>query len=273
MAYNFFVIEKSGPVATLWLNRPEKRNFMSWDFWHELPLAVDEINNDDDIKAFVVAAKGASFSIGIDLPDFVERFAFLGDSAGAEANEKLHHFILTLQKGMRAVADSPKPSLAAIHRHCIGGALDLISACDIRYAAQDAIFSLREVKVAIVADMGSLQRLPFIIGEGQTRELALTGRDFGAGEALRMGLVTQVLPDKETLFDAALKTATEMAGHPTIVTRGVKYVMNKQRGMDIDRALDFVALYNSGYLQSKEFVTLVKGFADRKKKKTSDAAL
>ena len=180
MAYNFFQIEKTGAVATLWLNRPEKRNFMSWDFWHELPLAVAEIDADDEVKAFIVAAKGASFSIGIDLPDFVERFAFLGESGGAEANEKLHQFILTLQKGMRAVADSPKPSLAAIHRHCIGGALDLISACDIRYAASDAIFSLREVKVAIVADMGSLQRLPYIIGEGLTRDLALTGRDFGA---------------------------------------------------------------------------------------------
>lgn len=267
MAYNFFQIEKTGAVATLWLNRPEKRNFMSWDFWHELPLAVAEIDADDEVKAFIVAAKGASFSIGIDLPDFVERFAFLGESGGAEANEKLHQFILTLQKGMRAVADSPKPSLAAIHRHCIGGALDLISACDIRYAASDAIFSLREVKVAIVADMGSLQRLPYIIGEGVTRDLALTGRDFGADEALRMGLVTQVLPDKEALYAAAMKTATEMTQNSAIVTRGVKYVMNKQRGMDIDRAMDFVALYNSGFLQSQEFVDMVKGFADRSKKK------
>lgn len=268
MAYNFFQIEKAGAVATLWLNRPEKRNFMSWDFWHELPLAVAEIDADDEIKAFIVAAKGASFSIGIDLPDFVERFAFLGESGGAEANEKLHQFILTLQKGMRAVADSPKPSLAAIHRHCIGGALDLISACDIRYAAADAIFSLREVKVAIVADMGSLQRLPYIIGEGVTRDLALTGRDFGADEALRMGLVTQVLPDKEALYAAAQKTAEEMTQNSAIVTRGVKYVMNKQRGMDIDRAMDFVALYNSGFLQSKEFVDMVKGFAERKRAKS-----
>ena len=297
MAYNFFLVEKTGPVATIWLNRPEKRNFMSWDFWRELPLVVEEINADESVKAFIIAAKGASFSIGIDLPDFVERFAWLGGSGGrdtgaaasaaepgagqadtmngvvggAEANEKLHHFILTLQKGMRALGDSPKPSIAAIHRHCIGGALDLISACDIRYAAADAIFSLREVKVAIVADMGSLQRLPYIIGEGQTRELALTGRDFGADEALRMGLVTQVYADKEALYAAALKTAEEMCQNSAIVTRGVKYVMNKQRGMDIDRALDFVALYNSGYLQSQEFIAMVKGFAGRKsaKKKSS----
>lgn len=267
MAYNFFLVEKDGPIATIWLNRPEKRNFMSWDFWHELPLVVEEINADESVKAFIVAAKGASFSIGIDLPDFVERFAWLGDASGAEANERLHHFILTLQKGMRALGDSPKPSIAAIHRHCIGGALDLISACDIRYASADAIFSLREVKVAIVADMGSLQRLPYIIGEGQTRELALTGRDFGAEEAQRMGLLTQVLPDKETLYAAAQKTAAEMCENSAIVTRGVKYVMNKQRGMDIDRALDLVALYNSGFLQSKEFVDMVKGFAARQKKK------
>lgn len=266
MAYNFFLLEKNGPVATIWLNRPEKRNFMNWDFWSELPLLVDEINNDESIKVFVVAAKGASFSIGLDLPDFIERFAWLGETGGAEANQRAHGFILMMQKGMRAVADSPKPSLAVIHRHCIGGALDLISACDIRFASTDAIFSLREVKVAIVADMGSLQRLPYIIGEGATRDLALTGRDINSDEALRMGLVTQVLPDKNAAYAAAIKTAQEMSENSALVMRGVKFVMDKQRGMDMQRAYDFVALYNSGYLQTQEFVTMAKGFADRKKK-------
>jgi enoyl-CoA hydratase len=269
MSYNFFLIEKTGPVATLWLNRPEKRNFMNWDFWSELPKAVDEINADDSVKVFVVAAKGASFSIGLDLPDFVERFAWLGETGGAEANQRLHDFILLMQSGMRAVADSPKPSIAAIQRHCIGGALDLIAACDIRYASADAIFSLREVKVAIVADMGSLQRLPYLIGEGPTRELALTGRDFGAEEALRLNLITKILPDKEATYAAALETAKEMSENSALVMRGVKYVMNKQRGLDADRALDLVALYNSGYLQSAEFVAMAKGFAERANKKKS----
>jgi enoyl-CoA hydratase len=267
MSFNFFDLEKQGPVATIWLNRPEKRNFMNWDFWAELPEVVADINADDSIRAFVVAAKGASFSIGLDLPDFVERFAWLSDSTGAESNERLHEFILTMQKGMRAIADSPKPSIAAIHRHCIGGALDLISACDIRYASADAIFSLREVKVAIVADMGSLQRLPGIIGEGMTRDLALTGRDIGAEEALRINLVTQVLPDKEALQAAAVQAASDIAASAAIVVRGVKYVMGKQRGMTVDAAMDFVALYNSGFLQSKEFVAMAKGFAERGKKK------
>lgn len=142
-----------------------------------------------------------------------------------------------MQKGMRAVADSPKPSIAAVQRHCIGGALDLIAACDIRYAAADAIFSLREVKVAIVADMGSLQRLPYLIGEGPTRELALTGRDVNAEEALRMNLITKILPDKDAAYAAALETAREMSENSALVMRGVKYIMNKQRGLDADRAL------------------------------------
>ncbi|HRP70915.1 MAG TPA: enoyl-CoA hydratase-related protein [Turneriella sp.] len=267
MGYQFFLIEKKAQVATLWLNRPEKRNFMNWHFWEELPEAIAEINNDDSIKVFIVAAKGASFSIGLDLPDFVERFYWLGDADGsAENNLRVEELVLTMQKGMRALADSPKPSIAAVQRHCIGGGLDLVAACDIRYASSDVIFSLREVKVAIVADMGSLQRLPHIIGEGATRELALTGRDVGADEALRLGLVTRVLPDKEALYAAALKTAEEMASNPAVVMRGVKYVLDKQRGMDIGRSLDFVALYNGSYLQSKEFVALVKGFAERKKK-------
>jgi enoyl-CoA hydratase len=266
MAYNFFLLEKNGPVATIWLNRPEKRNFMNWDFWAELPLVVEEINADAAIKVFIVAAKGASFSIGLDLPDFVGRFKWLGESNDAIAREKLRQFILTMQKGMRAIAASPKPSIAAIHRHCIGGALDLVSVCDIRYASADAVFSLREVKVAIVADMGSLQTLPRLIGESRTRELALTGRDFTAEEAERMGLVAQVLPDKEALHAAALKSAYEMSENSGLVMGGVKYVLEKQRNMNFDEAMDFVALYNSGYLQSPEFTAMVKGLAERKKK-------
>jgi len=266
MAYNFFLLEKNGPVATLWLNRPEKRNFMNWDFWRELPLAIEEINADESIKAFVVAAKGASFSIGIDMPDFVEKFSWLGESSGSEANQKLQEFILTLQKGMRAIYDSPKPSICAVHRHCIGGGLDLAAVCDLRYAAADAIFSLREVKVAIVADMGSLQRLPSLIGEGPTRDLALTGRDIDSEEALRLGLVTRVFADKEALHEGAQAAATEMAANSTLVTRGVKYVIAKQP-KDFHSAMDFVALYNSAFLQSQEFVAMVKGLAARKKPK------
>lgn len=266
MQFEFFLIEKNGPVATLWLNRPEKRNFMNWSFWEELPQAVEAIDADKDIRVFIIAAKGSSFSIGLDLPDFIERFKWLAEEASAETNQKLQELILTMQKGMRAVADSPKPSIAAVHRHCIGGGLDLVTACDIRYASADVIFSLREVRVAIVADMGSLQRLPYIVGEGVTRDLALTGRDFGAEEALRVGLVTQVLSDKDALYIAALKTAREMAENSPLVMRGVKHVLNHERTLSLDQALDHVALYNSGYLQSREFISLARGFADRKKK-------
>lgn len=266
MAYKFFEIEKIDSIVILWLNRPEKRNFMNWSFWEELPLAIHEINEDTAIRSFILAAKGASFSIGLDLPDFVNQFSWLSEEQGAENREKLHALILQMQKGLRALADSPKPSIAAVHRHCIGGALDLISSCDIRYCTADAMFSLREVKVAIVADMGSLQRLPYIIGEGITRELALTGRDFSAEEAFRWGLVTHISEDKTKLLEKAKQTAEEIAGNPPFTVRGVKYVMKAQQGLTPDQGLDFVALYNAGYLQSSEFSDLVKGFQNRKKK-------
>ena len=217
MSYKFFLLEKAGPVATIWLNRPEKRNFMNWDYWFELPLIIDEINNDDSIKVFIIAAKGSNFSIGLDLPSFVEDFAWLVENDDINQNQKLHKLILQMQQGTRSLINSPKPSIAAVHRSCLGGALDLISACDIRYASADAIFSLMEIKVGIVADIGSLQLLPHIIGEGATRELALTGRDVKAEEALALKLITKMFDTKEDLYQGALKTATEIANNSSLV--------------------------------------------------------
>ncbi len=263
--YPFFRLEKEGNIATLYLNKPDKRNAMDWSFWRDLPLAIEDINRDPDIHCFLIAGEGKSFSTGLDLDSFFNEFQSIVQGEIADTREQFYHLILTMQKGINAVYDSPKPSISLVQKHCIGGALDLISATDIRYASEDASFSLREAKVGIVADMGSLQRLPAIIGQGNTRELALTGKDIDATEALRMGLVTRVYPTLEELIQAGKKTAKEIAENPTIVIRGVKQVLKYGADKSLDDALNYVAVWNAALMDTKDFRKAIQGFRERKK--------
>ncbi|MCB1158333.1 MAG: crotonase/enoyl-CoA hydratase family protein [Leptospiraceae bacterium] len=263
--FNFFEIVQEGNIAILYLNKPEKRNAMDWDFWSELPDAVAEINGEPSIRAFIIAARGKSFSTGLDIASFTAQFKDILHSKTADSRARLMQLILDMQKGINAVYDSNKSSIAVVHKHCIGGALDLISACDMRYCTSDASFSLREIKVAIVADMGSLNRLPAIIGQGNTRELALTGKDISSAEALRMGLVSNILPSFDEAMDYARKVANEIAENPMFVQVGVKEVMRELTTKTLEEGLRYVALWNSSYLYSHEFDVAMESFHKRKK--------
>ncbi len=263
--FKFFEIETEGSVATLYLNKPDSRNAMNLDFWFELPDAIAEINDSTDIRAFVVAARGKSFSIGLDVMEFTESYEAYLKPNQADDRKKFYHLIQKMQSGINAVYNSNKPSIAVIQKHCIGGGLDLISACDLRYATEDASFSLREAKVAIVADMGSINRLPFIIGQGNTRELALTGKDIDAKEALRMGLVNHVFKDQETALKEAQDTAQEIANNPSIVVEGVKEVMRFSEGKPLEAGLNYVCVWNSSFLASRDFEKAVQGFKTKKR--------
>jgi enoyl-CoA hydratase len=264
-SYPFFEIEKHKNVAVVFLNRPEKRNAMDWPFWRDLPFVIEDIDNDPEVHTFIIAGRGKSFSTGLDLDNFFSEFQTIVQGELADGREKLYELVLLMQKGINAVYNSKKPSIALIQKHCIGGGLDLISACDIRYASQDASFSLREAKVGIVADMGSLQRLPNIIGQGNTRELALTGKDITAEEAFKMGLVTKICATDTELMQEGLKVAHEIAENPTIVIRGVKQVLNYGVGKSLEDTLNYVAVWNAGMLDSKDFRNAIDGFKERKR--------
>lgn len=267
MAYNypFFEVSIEEPIAVVYLNKPEKRNAMEFSFWRDLTPLVQELNADNRVRAIVIAGRGKSFSTGLDLDEFFTDFKDVLQGNFADDREKLYQLILTMQEGMNQLQNSPKPSIAAIHKHCIGGGLDLIAACDIRYATKDANISLREAKVAIVADMGSLNRLPSIIGQGNTRELALTGKDISGEEALSMGLVTKLFDTQEELLESAKKIAKEIADNPAIVIRGVKNVMNYCMDKSIADGLQYVASWNAGMLDSKDLREAYASFQKRKR--------
>ncbi len=263
--FEFFEIEVDGNIAVVYLNKPEKRNAMDWSFWRDLPLVVDEINNNPEIRAFVFAARGKSFSTGLDVVNFTAmNEGFLQENL-ADDRKKFYDLISKMQSGINAVYNSNKPSIAVVHKHCIGGALDLISACDLRYCTEDASFSLREVKVAIVADMGSINRLPGIIGQGYTRELALTGKDIDAKTALRMNLVNEVFSDFEKCLNHAKEIAKDIATSSTLVVEGVKEVMRYSEGKPMEAGLNYVCVWNSSFLASKDFGIAIDSFKNKTK--------
>lgn len=265
--FEFFeIVERpEDHTAILYLNRPEKRNAMNWPFWRDLPDAIAEIDANPRIHAFIIAARGKSFSTGLDLESFFQEFGSVVQAPLGDDRRKFFDLIQRMQKGINAVYDSPKPSIAAVQKHCIGGGLDLISACDIRYATVDASISLREAKVAIVADMGSINRLPAIIGQGHTRELALTGKDIDGPEAERIGLVTKVFQTEEEMMQTAIATAKEIAENPKLVVSGVKDVMRYSEGKALEAGLNYVALWNSSFLDSADFRGALQSFKERKR--------
>jgi enoyl-CoA hydratase/carnithine racemase len=255
-----FKLEKEGNVAWLVLNRPEKRNTMTAEFFAELQQAFGSLDEDAEVRAIVIRAEGKMFTAGLDL---VAAASLIGDGS-ASYREWLRNTILGLQQGMNAVERCRKPVIAAVHGPCIGGGVDLLSACDIRLASQDAVFSIRETRLGIVADLGTLQRLPTLIGHGRTRELALTGRDFTAGEALQMGFITRLCEDREALLAEAGRLAREIAGLPPLAVQGVKDTLIHARDNGVYPGLGYVAQKNAALIPNDDMMEAVAAFLEKR---------
>ncbi|MCA9522603.1 MAG: crotonase/enoyl-CoA hydratase family protein [Myxococcales bacterium] len=263
--YKSLTLERRDHVATVTLCGPGKGNAMGPEFWREMPPLFAALDRDDDVRAVIIRGSGVHFSYGLDLMRMLQDLgpAFGGTNLAKERTA-LYDTIGEMQLAVTNVARCRKPVIAAIAGWCIGGGLDLIAACDVRICSSDARFSLRETKLAIVADIGSLQRLPAIIGQGRTRELAFTGKDIDAGRAMQIGLVNDVFADHEALFAAASEMAHEIAANPPLAVQGAKRVLNWGQGRPLDDALDHVALWNSAFLQSNDLGEALAAFLERR---------
>ncbi|MHB8378762.1 MAG: crotonase/enoyl-CoA hydratase family protein [Acidimicrobiales bacterium] len=259
-------LEVKGHVATLWLDRPETRNALGSAFWHDLPLAAEAITSDRDVRVLVIAAKGPHFTVGLDLKEFGGSFlSEEAQSSTAAANARSYESIRRLQRAVTSIADLPIPVIAAVHGYCIGAGVDLVSACDVRLASSDAVFSVRETKVAIVADLGTLQRLPRIVSAGHVAELAFTGKDIDAQRALAIGLVNSLhgASGGDVEF-AASELASEIAANSPVAVRGTKAVLATNDGHRVAEGLDFVARWNTMYLHSNDLKEAMTAFIERR---------
>lgn len=264
-SYASLTLETSDGVATVTLVGPGKGNRMGPDFWREMPIVFERLDRDPAVRAVVIKGSGPSFSVGLDLMAMGAELAVLMAEPNLAAERvALHEIIVRMQRAITCVAECRKPVIAAIHGWCIGGGVDLATACDIRLAAADAKLSVREVKLAIVADVGTLQRLPHIVGQGVARELAMTGDDVNAERALRIGLVNEVHPTPAALFEAARAMAVRIAKNPPIVVQGVKSVLNYGMGRPVSDGLAHVALHNTAYLPSLDLREAMASFVEKR---------
>ncbi len=262
----FYVVEKKPPIAWVYLNRPSKKNAMHPPAWSEAPLIFEELDNDPEIRAIIVAGKGDCFSAGIDLVAMAASLPEL-----VEPNQKggikwsLLHKIYKLQDTMTCMEKCRKPVIAAVHGVCIGAGLDMITACDIRICSKDATFCLKEAAVAMVADVGVLQRIPLIVGQGHARELAFTAKLIDAQRAKDILLVNDVYEDQETLMAEAEKLALEIAGNSPLAVMAGKDVLNYGVDKSVDDGLKYVASMSTNIIPSDDLMEAVGAFVERRK--------
>ena len=267
-------LKVDGHVATLWLDRPEARNALGRAMWHDLPLACAEVAANRQIRVLVIAAHGPHFSVGLDLKEMGGSLS--GSSEHATANSRastnlaMYRQIRSLQDAVTAIANLEIPVIAAVHGYCIGGGVDIICAADIRLASSDAIFSVREAKVAIVADLGTLQRLPKIVSEGHVAELAFTGKDINAARGAAIGLVNHVHEGSAAeILAAAYELAGDIAANSPLAVQGTKAVLRANDGASVQQGLEFVAHWNAAYVQSHDLLEAMTAFIDRRPAKFS----
>lgn len=251
--YTCFDIEVADGVATVTLNRPDQLNTMTPAFWSELPNLIRKIDSTGEARVVVLASTGRHFSAGMDL-------AVFGQGGGSEGTEigrlraNLRSNVLHLQDTFTALEKARMPVLAAIQGGCIGGAVDMVTACDMRYATEDAFFCIQEINIGMTADVGTLQRLPKLIPEGVCRELAYTGRRMPAAEAKAVGLVNEVFPGQEDLLEGVQAVAAEIASRSPLAVWGSKEMITYARDHSTADSLDHIATWQAGMFQPTDML-------------------
>lgn len=247
MTYTCFDVAIADRVATLTLKRPAAFNTMTREFWNELPEIVRDIDRNAKARVIVLASTGKHFCAGMDLTVFTG-----GGGVGAGGgdryvqSEALRHTVRLLQDSFTALDEARIPILAAIQGGCIGGAVDMTSACDIRYATADAFFCIQEINLAMTADVGTFPRLCKLMPEGWVRELAYTGRRLPAQRAKEIGLVNEVYPDHDSMMRGVMETAREIASKNPVAVTGSKVMINYARDHSIRDGLDYIAVWQTG---------------------------
>ncbi|BBB32404.1 enoyl-CoA hydratase [Thermotomaculum hydrothermale] len=252
MDFNFFKIEKDNEILKVYFNNDKSLNALTMDFFSELPEVVKLAEEDSEISVVIFSSNTKHFSVGLDVFSFGVALKDIINMETKEKRKKLYKLIKEMQSGMTLMEEGSKIYIASINGYCIGGALDFIAACDLRFASKDAIFSLREAKIGITADLGSLQRLPFIIGIANTKYLAYTGMDIDVNKAKEMGLVNDVFETKEELDERVLNIAKDIAENPKDAVSNSKKFINNLHKQIVEKELDIIAIHNSSALDFNE---------------------
>ena len=258
--YKSFEVDISDHVANLVLSRPDELNTMSRDFWVELGDVLEEINKNSEVRVIVMSSTGKHFCAGMDLSAFSNGVDNIPDEKKpdhARIGEAVYRVAKELQGYITSLEKIRVPVIAAIHGGCIGGAVDLVTACDIRLASKDAFFCIQEINIGMAADVGTLQRLPKIIPDSKMREMAYTGRRMYADEAKETGLVSDTYESQEEMLAAANELAKVIASKSPVAIYGLKAVMNYSRDHSVSEGLEYNALWSGAMLSQKDMTEAI----------------
>ena len=253
MAFETFELTIENYVAQVIFNRPERANALNQKAWDEMKAIFEELDENEDVRVIVLSGNGKHFCAGIDL-ELLMNVAQFAQKCEGRKREKLRKKVFELQAPINAIEQCSKPVIAAIHGGCIGGGVDIISACDMRYSTDDAFFTIKEIDMGMVADLGTFQRLPKIIPPGIAREMAYTGRNVSGKEAERIGLTNRSFPDAETMQTEVVKIAQNIAAKSPLSIRGTKAILNHSRDHSVADGLDYMATWNAAMLLSDDLM-------------------
>jgi len=238
-------------VAHLRFNRPQRANALNQTAWEELQRVFEALDEQEDVRVIILSGEGKHFCSGIDL-ELLMSVAGLSQNCEGRKREQLRKQILALQAPINAIEQCSKPVIAAVYGGCIGGGVDIVSACDLRYCTEDAYFTIREIDMGMVADLGTLQRLPRLIPEGIMREMAYTGRAVAGSEAEKIHLVNKAYATQEALLEGVRQLAGQIAAKSPLSIRGTKHILNHSRDHSVADGLAYMATWNAAMLLSND---------------------
>jgi enoyl-CoA hydratase len=250
----FFHIEQKDHIAEIAFNRPDKANALNDGAWREMKAHFERFSDDPAVRVIILRGEGKHWCAGIDLELLMGLAQLNQIQCEGRKREQVRAFIHHLQNCITAIENCRKPVLSAIHGGCIGGGVDIATACDLRYCSEDAYFSVKEVDLGLVADIGTLQRLPKLIPPAVALEMAFTGRKVGSAEAKQIGLVNGTYPNREELYKQVRSVAETIAAKSPLVIRGIKEIHQYTRDHSVPESLNYVATYNAAFLLSDDLM-------------------
>jgi len=270
MSYTCFNLTIEDRVAHIVLKRPEKRNSMIPEFWDELPEIVKDIDENARARVIVISSTGPHFTAGLDLKTFITDPGDGNDDPESKKQAQLQHgaafhqLVKRMQQAFSCLEECRIPVIAAIQGGAIGGGVDFVTACDMRYATKDAFFTIFEINIGMTADIGTFPRIVKLLPEGIVRELAYTGRRMPADEAKSLGFVNQVFENQEMMIAEVMKIAGEIAGKAPLALYGCKRMINYSRDHSTAEGLDYIGIWNASMLQPEEMLEAITAKAEKR---------
>jgi len=263
MEFNSFKLDITDHIAHVSFNRPEKRNSLNAPAWDEMRAIFKHCSIDPEVRVVVLSGEGKMFCAGIDVSMLMQMNGYKSNCE-ARKREEFRVNLLKLQEDVSSLEQCQKPVIAAIHNACIGGGVDIISSADMRFCTEDAYFVIKEVDMGLVADIGTLQRLPKLISQGLVSELAYTGRKMFAEEAKSSGLVNRVFETKEIMMESVLEMARTIAAKSPVVIRGTKEMIKYTRDHSVEESLHMMSVWNAAYIMSDDIKEAMGAFMEKR---------